>query len=320
MKKLILLLSIMLCILFVNVNNVYAYDTFTIDGLSDNSYKLLMRIQNKTTGAVDTIYSGQKLKDFNIVYSLKKKVYDENTNKSYYGIVNSDYAWENPEYTITKGTQDVNLIFYLDDGTSLKVKININSKDFIDEQVIIDNDPTNEDMSLFETQSIQSFSTTLTANTILLNEESTYDINLVDKVSGSTYEWSSSNTKVAKVDKKGNVTAIKEGKAKITCKVTTPDKETYELSSDVIVGIDDNFPLLTETVLDLEVENLFDLNIENKIKGSKYKWSTSDRKIAKVNSANGKVTATGVGEATVYCTINTGKEIIVLSCKVYVTE
>lgn len=166
-------------------------------------------------------------------------------------------------------------------------------------------------------QTMQSLSTSLTANTIILNQDSSYDINLVDKVSGATYEWLSSNSKIAKVDKKGIVTAVKEGKTKITCKVTTPEKQTYELTADVVVGTDDNFTILTDSELTLEIGDLYDIDVENGVKGSKYKWTTSDKSIAKVNSSNGKVTAIKVGEATIYCTITApNKEVIVLSCKI----
>lgn len=87
------------------------------------------------------------------------------------------------------------------------------------------------------------------------------------------------------------------------------------------VGYDENAPLLTETILDLEVGNKFDINLENKIAKSKYRWVSSNRNIVTVNSANGKVTAKAPGEAYVTCTITTpDNQVIVLRCDINVTE
>ena len=61
-------------------------------------------------------------------------------------------------------------------------------------------------------------------------------------------------------------------------------------------------------------------NLENKIAKSKYRWVSSDRNIVKVNSSNGKVTAVGIGEAYVTCTITADKQVIVLRCDINVTN
>ncbi len=161
----------------------------------------------------------------------------------------------------------------------------------------------------------------LTATSVQLESRTAYDINLYDKISGSKYKWSSSNTDVAKVNaKNGLVTAISEGTAIITCEITLPDKTVQILSSEVTVGYDDNAPLLTETVLDLSVGDKFDINLENKVAKSKYRWVSSNRDIVTVNSANGKVTAKAPGEAYVTCTITTpDNQVIVLRCDINVT-
>lgn len=163
-------------------------------------------------------------------------------------------------------------------------------------------------------------SPSLTATTVTLNTLTTYDINLDNKISGSSYRWTSSNPGVAKVNaKNGLVTAVSEGEALITCEVTLPDNTIQELQSLVIVGYDENAPVLTETVLDLEVGDKFDINLENKIAKSKYRWVSSDRSVVKVNSSNGIVTAMGPGQAYVTCTITTpDKQIIVLRCDINV--
>ena len=162
----------------------------------------------------------------------------------------------------------------------------------------------------------------LTAIRVTLDTLTSYDINLINKVSGSKYKWTSSNPSVAKVNvKNGLVTAVSEGEAIITCEITLPDGTVETLKSLVIVGYDDNAPVLTETQLDLEVGDKFDINLENKIAKSKYRWVSSDRSVVIVNSSNGKVTAMGAGEAYVTCTITTpDRQVIVLRCDISVTE
>ena len=162
----------------------------------------------------------------------------------------------------------------------------------------------------------------LTATTVSLVNRTAYDINLNDKVSGCKYKWTSNNPEVAKVNpKNGLVTAVSEGVATITCEITFPDETTQTLISEVVVGYDDNAPELTDTVLDLNPGDEYDINVENKIAKSKYRWASSDRSIVTVNSANGIVTAKATGTAYVTCTITTpDKQVIVLRCDVNVTE
>jgi len=162
----------------------------------------------------------------------------------------------------------------------------------------------------------------LTATTVTLSTLTEYDINLDNKVSGSTYLWSSSDTDIVEVNpKNGLIKAKKEGRAIITCEITLPDGTVQTLQSIVNVGYDENAPTLTETVLDLEVGDKFDINLENKIAKSKYRWVSSDRSVVIVNSSNGKVTAVGPGQAYVTCTITTpDRQVIVLRCDISVTE
>jgi hypothetical protein len=162
----------------------------------------------------------------------------------------------------------------------------------------------------------------LTATTVSLVSRTAYDINLNDKVSGCKYKWTSSNPEVADVNpKNGLVTAVAEGTATITCVITYPDETKQTLISEVTVGYDDNAPELTDTVLDLNPGDEYDINVENKIAKSKYRWASSDRSIITVNSANGIVNAKAVGEAYITCTITTPEnQVIVLRCDINVTE
>lgn len=161
----------------------------------------------------------------------------------------------------------------------------------------------------------------LTATQVILDTKTGYDINLNDKIAGSTYLWTSSNPEIVEVNPaNGKIRAISEGTAVITCEITLPSGEVIIIQSVVTVGYDENAPILTETILDLEVGDKFDINLENKIAKSKYRWVSSDRGIIRVNSSNGKVTAVGPGDAHVTCTITTPEnQVIVLRCDVSVT-
>jgi len=161
---------------------------------------------------------------------------------------------------------------------------------------------------------------TLTANEITLSESTTYDININNKIVGSSYVWSSDDTSIAKVSKLGLVYPVSNGKTIITCKVTLPNDDVLLLTSDINVGIDDNSPTLTENDLELSIGDYFDINLENTISKSKYKWTTSDKSIVRVNSANGKIKTVSRGNAIITCTITKNKQITILKCEVSVTD
>lgn len=164
----------------------------------------------------------------------------------------------------------------------------------------------------------------LTATTVQLTSlASSFDININNKpIESVTYEWTSSDADIVEVNKKnGLIKAKKEGKAIITCEITYPDFTTQTLTSVVIVGYDENSPVLSENELELEVGDKFTINVENLDKGSKVSWKSSNKNIVKVSSTKGKVTAVGTGEAYVTCTITSpDKQVIVLRTNISVTE
>jgi len=71
----------------------------------------------------------------------------------------------------------------------------------------------------------------------IVGEGETYQLAITNKVSGSTYKWSTSNKNVAKVSSQGLVTAVGKGTATIKCKITLPTKKTVTLSANVTVRI-----------------------------------------------------------------------------------
>jgi uncharacterized protein YjdB len=232
--------------------------------------------------------AGKKLGDYKVVGTVN---YNER-------IISTEVEWLNPDQVIIAGPQTV----------QIKAKYN-------EQELILTGEVVGIELDEPTTPS-------LTATTVLLESRTAYDVNLDNKISGSKYHWTSSNPKVVKVNaKNGLVTAVAEGEAVITCEITLPDKTVQVLKSKVIVGYDENAPMLTDTILDLEVGDKYDINVENKIAKSKYRWASSDRSIVRVNSANGKTTAVGKGKAYVTCTITTPEnQVIVLKCDINITE
>ena len=71
----------------------------------------------------------------------------------------------------------------------------------------------------------------------IIGDDETYQLGIKDMVAGSTYKWSSSNTKVARVSSKGLVTTVGKGTANIRCKITYPNKKTKTITSKITVVI-----------------------------------------------------------------------------------
>lgn len=65
----------------------------------------------------------------------------------------------------------------------------------------------------------------------------TYQLEILNKVKGSTYKWSSSDTSVAKVTSKGLITTMNKGSAEIKCKITYSSKKTKTIYCYITVTI-----------------------------------------------------------------------------------
>ena len=114
------------------------------------------------------------------------------------------------------------------------------------------------------------------------------------------YQWTSSNKAVATVNKKGIVTAKKEGTAVITEISKVGKKEKKVLTTFRVVSLKKQG---TKTVVAGEK---IQLN-KKQYKGATYQWTTSDRSIATVNK-KGEVIGNGQGTAIIRCYAQSSKK------------
>ena len=143
----------------------------------------------------------------------------------------------------------------------------------------------------------------------------------IDKESGAvvTLKWKSSNTSVVKVDSMGNVTAIKPGKATITCTasdgvnqfkdtciVTVVSPRVYSVSvPDITMNYKDSAKITPNIVADPGAEYTIT-------------YSSSNSKYVRVDS-NGKVYGAKKGSAVITCTVaDTNGNAVSDSCTVKV--
>ncbi len=64
-----------------------------------------------------------------------------------------------------------------------------------------------------------------------------YQVEIKNKVAGSKYKWSSSDSKIVKVSSKGVLTTVKGGSVTVKCVITYPTKKTKTLSCKVYVTV-----------------------------------------------------------------------------------
>lgn len=131
-----------------------------------------------------------------------------------------------------------------------------------------------------------------------------YTLKATVKPAKATVKWTSSNTAVATVDSKGVVTTKNNGKSTITCTVSyggTVKKATCAVTVRVQVK---SVTLNKVSFSTKEIGTTCQLKATIAPSNAGVKtvtWSTSDKNVATV-SANGLVTATGYGTATITCT------------------
>ena len=161
----------------------------------------------------------------------------------------------------------------------------------------------------------------LTADTILLETSTEYDININNKPEVATYEWTTSDEDIVVVNSiNGKIKAVDEGEAIVSCEITYQDETTDTLTSEITVGYDDNAAALTDATVEIEIGDKYDIDNENTIAKSKIRWTSSDKTVATVNS-KGLVTGISDGTAYITCTITTPtNQVIVLRCDLTVTK
>ena len=124
-----------------------------------------------------------------------------------------------------------------------------------------------------------------------------------DDATNKAVTWTSSNAKVAKVDKNGKVTALKEGTVTITCKAK--DGSGKEASCKITVK-DTKVSKITlnKTKATMKAGKTLQLKVKKFTPASpvnqKVKWSTSNKKVATVDK-NGKVKAKSAGTCKITC-------------------
>jgi|GEM_PF-363352 len=131
------------------------------------------------------------------------------------------------------------------------------------------------------------------------------------KVTGAghrTVKWSSSDTSIVKVSKKGKLTAVAEGEATITVKAGDDELTCKVTVKEPTVSINKKKKtILTDDTLQLKLKNVRD--------GQTITWSSSDESVATV-SRKGMVTGLKAGTATITAEVM-GQT---LTCKVTVKK
>ena len=159
----------------------------------------------------------------------------------------------------------------------------------------------------------------LSNTTIELDKDSTITLSATVSPSNATINdiiWESSNPQVAKVDQSGIVTALSAGTATITAK--SIDGSNVSASCNVVV----NKPIITlsQTEVNLPVNDIMTLTYTITPSDTPVEWSTSNQNVAYIKkNSDGSVTVVGMadGEAIVTAKATDGSGASA-SCKVIV--
>lgn len=146
----------------------------------------------------------------------------------------------------------------------------------------------------------------------IIGEDQTYQLEIKDKVAGSKYKWSSSNSKVARVSSKGIVTSVGKGTATIKCKITYPTNKSKTIKCKVIVIIPATKIRINNAteengahILKLGETYNFNRDITPSNSSDKTYWSIGGGDpecIRVVNSSNGIVEGTKAGKVVLVAT------------------
>ncbi len=131
--------------------------------------------------------------------------------------------------------------------------------------------------------------------------------------------WKSSNTKVAKVDKKGKITAVKAGKATITAKANGISKKVTVTVKNPTIAFKNGKKAVKKNTVTVKKKKSVKITVTVKPSKSGYamkKLSKKDKKIATVTFKKGKLTIKGKKKGTVKVKITSGKATKTLTVKV----
>ncbi len=145
---------------------------------------------------------------------------------------------------------------------------------------------------------------------IAVKTKSTCTVELADgvKKSSMNLSWKSANTKIATVDKNGNVKGIAKGRTTVTCKDNDTDVEltiTVKVSDPVYpesITLDKESYLLTSLKQPLKLTAK--ITPEKNVTEKKLTWKTDDESVATVK--DGLVKSVGEGNAVISCTTENG--------------
>lgn len=147
------------------------------------------------------------------------------------------------------------------------------------------------------------------AKTIAVGDKTTLTVK--NKPKKATYRWTSSDKKIAVVNKKGVVTGKSNGVTTITCSVKTRNT-TKELVAKIHVL---QLKKVTK-VKNFTAGEKITLSVQ-KYKNAKYTWTSNNKKVATVNE-KGIVTGVNAGEATIRCKVKSPEKSYIAQYKVKV--
>ena len=153
----------------------------------------------------------------------------------------------------------------------------------------------------------------LSRTSVALSKGKTYQLDATvtpSNATNKTLTWSSSNTKVATVDKNGKVTTIKNGTTVITCKSANGKTASCTITvRDVkVTGVE-----LDMTSVLADVGSTFTVKatvLPSNATNQKVIWSSSNKSVAKISSS-GKVTAVAPGVCQITATTVDGEHTAV---------
>lgn len=161
---------------------------------------------------------------------------------------------------------------------------------------------------------VQDYSISLSESYLSLFVGDSSTLSVLGAPSGANISWSSSKTGVATVSG-GRVTAVATGSATITAQFTNNGR-TYSAACQVNVS-STGIKLSQYSITDFYVGDSVSLTASTSPGGQRVSWSSSNSSVATVSSS-GKVTAEGVGSATITASFAYGGQTYSESCSVRV--